>query len=101
MNRLGERKEAAGRDVIRTAKAERIRLTLLVPNLCSMTRLLEKAIAQLKTLPEKEQDALAQTLLHEMMWESYAPSTGSTKLSNLAAEALEEYRSGNAQSRMA
>ena len=59
-----------------------------------MTRLLEKAIAQLKTLPNKEQDELAQTLLDEMLWESYVPSRASAKLSNLAAEALEEYRAG-------
>jgi hypothetical protein len=64
-----------------------------------MTRLLEKAIAQLKTLPEKEQDELAQTLLDEMMWESFAPTTGSTQLSNLATEALEEYRAGKTRPR--
>ncbi len=59
-----------------------------------MTRLLEKAIAQMKDLSEKEQDALAQSLLDELKWEYPIPTEDSSKLANLAAEALEEYRTG-------
>jgi hypothetical protein len=59
-----------------------------------MTRLLEKAIAQLQSLPEKDQDVLAQSLLDELKWEYAQPSDNASKLSNLAAEALEEYRTG-------
>jgi len=56
-----------------------------------MTRLLEKAIAQLQTLPEKDQDELAKILLDEINWE-YPKPPDSTKLAALAAEAVAEYR---------
>jgi len=59
-----------------------------------MTKLLEKAINQLRTLPKMEQDALAQLLLDEVSWEMKDISEDGKQLSYLAAEALEEYRKG-------
>ncbi|MCF8259091.1 MAG: hypothetical protein K9J06_16165 [Flavobacteriales bacterium] len=55
---------------------------------------MEKAIAQLQALPEKDQDALAQSLLDELKWEYALSSDNTSKLSNLADEALEEYHAG-------
>jgi hypothetical protein len=62
-----------------------------------MTRLLEKAIDQLKSLPEQGQDDLARSILDEINWEYTIPAEGNAKLASLASEALEEYRSGKTQ----
>ncbi|WP_375513948.1 hypothetical protein [uncultured Nostoc sp.] len=65
-----------------------------------MTELLEKAIAQLKTLPVDEQDAIATMILKELedehRWdESFARSPD--MLAKLAAEAMAEHRAGKTQ----
>jgi hypothetical protein len=65
-----------------------------------MTELLERAIAQLKTLPTDKQDAIATLILEELeddqRWdESFARSPD--LLANLAAEAMAEYRAGKTQ----
>jgi hypothetical protein len=62
-----------------------------------MTKLLERAMAELSRLPEAEQDALAEWLLAEIdaerRWQTrFADSTD--RLAELAAEALAEHRSG-------
>jgi len=58
-----------------------------------MTRLLEKAVEQLKKLPSKEQDELAKLIIDEINWDySFDKSEG--KLSGLAKEALAEYKTG-------
>jgi hypothetical protein len=62
-----------------------------------MTKLLEQALAELKTLPEREQDAIAARILEEILderrWQkSFAESP--EVLKRLAAEALEEDRQG-------
>ncbi len=58
-----------------------------------MTRLLEKAVEQLKKLPSKEQDELAKLIIDEINWE-YSFDKSEDKLSNLASEALAEYKNG-------
>ncbi len=58
-----------------------------------MTRLLEKAVEQLKKLPNKEQDELAKLIIDEISWD-YSFEKSEEKLSNLAKEALAEYKSG-------
>ena len=58
-----------------------------------MTRLLEKAVDQLKKLPSKEQDELAKLIIDEINWE-YSFDKSEDKLSNLASEALAEYKNG-------
>jgi hypothetical protein len=65
-----------------------------------MTKLLEKAVAAVSDLPEKEQDAIAALILEELAdeerWaQSFAVSQ--RQLSTLAKEALEEYRSGRTE----
>lgn len=65
-----------------------------------MTTLLEKAISKASTLPEQQQDALAQILLNEMedeaRWDaSFARSQD--MLAGMAAEAMEEYSTGETQ----
>jgi parvulin-like peptidyl-prolyl isomerase len=65
-----------------------------------MTELLERAIAQLKTLPTDKQDAIATLILEELeddqRWdESFASCPD--LLANLAAEAMAEYRAGKTQ----
>jgi len=55
-----------------------------------MTRLLEKAVEQLKKLPNKEQDELAKLIMDEINWD-YSFNKSEEKLSNLAQEALSEY----------
>ena len=62
-----------------------------------MTKLLERAMAELSRLPEAEQDALAEWLLAELdaerRWQTrFADSTD--RLAELAAEALAEHRAG-------
>jgi hypothetical protein len=62
-----------------------------------MTKLLEQALAELKTLPEADQEAIAARILEEILderrWQkSFAESH--EVLKRLAAEALEEDRQG-------
>lgn len=62
-----------------------------------MTQLLEKAISEIKKLPNDEQDAIAAVLMAELeserRWERAFDSTAE-QLSRLADEALAEYRAG-------
>ncbi len=62
-----------------------------------MTKLLKEAFELASRLPEAEQDALGAILLEEMAdqkrWQQ-AFRRGEPKLAELAAEALEELRSG-------
>ena len=65
-----------------------------------MTELLEKAIAQLKTLPASEQDAIAAMILEELedeiRWDT-AFAGSQDALAKLGAEAMAEYRAGKTQ----
>lgn len=58
-----------------------------------MTYNLQSAINQLKILPEKVQDQIAQYILDEIAWQS-SFDQNPQKLSHLAAEALGEYKAG-------
>lgn len=62
-----------------------------------MTKLLEKALAEVSKLEKKEQDALAAWILEELAsehrWER-AFAESSNVLEELADEALAEYREG-------
>ena len=65
-----------------------------------MTDLLEKAIAQLKTLPTTKQDAIATLILEEItdeaQWEaSFAKSPD--VLAKLATAAMAEYHAGKTE----
>lgn len=65
-----------------------------------MTKLLEQAIAKLKTRPTNEQDSIATLILEEIeddnRWdESFARSPD--LLAKLAAEAMAEHRAGKTQ----
>jgi hypothetical protein len=65
-----------------------------------MTKLLEEAIAQLKTRPISEQDSIAALILEELnddnRWDkSFARSPD--LLAKLAAEAMAEHRAGKTQ----
>jgi hypothetical protein len=65
-----------------------------------MTKLLEQAIAKLKTRPASEQDSIAVLILEEIeddnRWdESFARSPD--LLAKLAAEAMAEHRAGKTQ----
>ena len=65
-----------------------------------MTELLEQAIAQLKTLPANDQDAIAAIILEELedevRWDSTFAKSQDV-LAELAAEAMAEYRAGKTQ----
>lgn len=65
-----------------------------------MSKLLDKAFEEASKLPESEQEALAQWLLAELeserRWED-ALAQSQARLSELAEEALAEYRRGKAQ----
>ena len=65
-----------------------------------MTELLERAIAQLKTLPADEQDVIASIILEEIedeiLWDK-AFGNSKDALAKLAAEAMAEYRAGKTQ----
>ena len=65
-----------------------------------MTELLEQAIAQLKTLPANDQDAIATIILEELedevRWDSTFAKSQDV-LAKLAAEAMAEYREGETQ----
>jgi len=62
-----------------------------------MTQLLEKAIAEMQALSEKEQDAFAALILEELAsehrWKQLFDESEDI-LSQLADEALEEHRAG-------
>jgi hypothetical protein len=65
-----------------------------------MTKLLEQAIAKLKTRPISEQDSIAALILEEIednnRWdESFARSPD--QLAKLAGEAMAEHRAGKTQ----
>ena len=65
-----------------------------------MTKLLEEAIAQLKTLPINKQDSIAALILEEIeddnRWdESFSRSPD--LLAKLASEAMAEHRAGKTQ----
>lgn len=65
-----------------------------------MTELFEKAIAKVKGLPAKEQDAIAAMILEELedeqQWnDTFAHSQDA--LAKLASVAMQEYRSGKTQ----
>jgi hypothetical protein len=65
-----------------------------------MTRLLEQAFVEANKLPEDEQDALAKFLLEELASERrwiHAFADSQDVLSQLADEALAEYRAGKTQ----
>ena len=65
--------------------------------MAAMTKLLEEAFDRASKLPEPEQDALAALLLAEMederRWRD-AFNRGEAKLTQLAEEALEDFRAG-------
>ena len=65
-----------------------------------MTELLNQAVARIKNLPDNEQDAIATIILEEledeMKWEQ-AFGNSQDLLSELAAEAMTEYRAGKTQ----
>ena len=62
-----------------------------------MTEMLEKAVAQVKQLPEEQQDAIAALILEEIedeaRWDAAFARSPDT-LARLAAEAEEEDRKG-------
>ena len=64
-----------------------------------MTQLLEKAVARVSALPDREQDALASVLLDELeserRWDQLFASSQDL-LGLMAREALAEYRAGEA-----
>jgi hypothetical protein len=65
-----------------------------------MTKLLEQAIARLKTLPASEQDAIAAMILEELEDEIRWDETfkrSKDALASLAALAMAEYRAGKTQ----
>ncbi|KAM3101538.1 hypothetical protein ACKFKF_07290 [Phormidesmis sp. 146-12] len=65
-----------------------------------MTELLERAIARLKALPTREQDAIASMILEELeddlRWDE-AFSRSPDTLAELAATAMDEYHAGKTQ----
>ena len=62
-----------------------------------MTQLLEKAISEIKKLSNEEQDVIAAVVMAELaserQWER-AFDSSAEQLSNLANEALDDYRAG-------
>lgn len=65
-----------------------------------MTQLLETALAQLKILPNEQQDAIAALILAEIEGEArwnVAFAQSQDVLADLAAEAMAEYRAGQTQ----
>lgn len=65
-----------------------------------MTKLLERAVAEVKKLPENEQDAIAMLILEELedeaRWDK-AFARSQDALAKLAAEAMAEDRAGETQ----
>lgn len=65
-----------------------------------MTELLERAIAKLKTLPAREQDAIAAMILEELEDEiklDAAFARSHNALAKLAADAMADYKAGKTQ----
>jgi hypothetical protein len=67
-----------------------------------MTALLEKAVQRARELPAEQQDALALILLEEMedeaRWdETFSRPESQDMLSDMAAEAMREYRAGKTE----
>ena len=65
-----------------------------------MTELLERAIAQLKSLPADEQNAIASIIMEELEDEARWDTTfakSQDALAKLAAEAMAEYHAGTTQ----
>jgi hypothetical protein len=66
----------------------------------AMTELLERAIARLKNLPAREQDAVASMILEELeddlSWDK-AFADSPDVLAKLAASAMTEYNAGKTQ----
>ncbi len=64
-----------------------------------MTALLERAIAQLKTLPDEEQDAIATRLLAEMedeqIWKAQFESTTDAQWDQMAKMVRQEITAGD------
>jgi len=58
-----------------------------------MTTKLQEALSQLDKLPSKLQDEMAEMILDELNWQRTFDQS-QNKLSNLAQEALTEYKSG-------
>jgi hypothetical protein len=65
-----------------------------------MTKLLERAVERVKSLPEREQDVIA-TLIFEELEEEASWDQGFARsedtLSKLAADAMREHRAGKTQ----
>ncbi|USR89292.1 hypothetical protein NEA10_10335 [Phormidium yuhuli AB48] len=65
-----------------------------------MTELLERVMARLQTLPEREQNAIASIILEEIedekRWDD-SFSRSPDVLAKLAASAMAEYRNGETQ----
>jgi hypothetical protein len=65
-----------------------------------MTQLLKDAFAEAEKLPREEQDAFARWLLEELASEKHWSdlfAASQSKLAELAAEAIEENRSGRTE----
>jgi hypothetical protein len=58
-----------------------------------MTLQLEKVIGDLNKLSSKEQNAIAELIQEELLWD-VALQNSSKKLTNLAEEALKEHKAG-------
>ncbi len=62
-----------------------------------MTALLEKAVHEISSLPNEQQDALASLILEEMeseaKWDKLF-SESQSQLSKLASRAIEDYKTG-------
>ena len=58
-----------------------------------MTLQLEKVIGELNKLSSTEQDAIAELIRGELLWD-ISLQNSTDKLKNLAEEALEEYKAG-------
>lgn len=62
-----------------------------------MTTKLQEALSQLDKLPSQVQDEMADMILDEITWQRTFDQS-QNKLSNLAQEALSEYKSGKTKS---
>ena len=58
-----------------------------------MTKNLEKAFEHLESLPNKDQNAIAELIMQELKWKK-SFSENQHELANLAQEALVEYKKG-------
>mgnify|MGYP006871773673 CR=1 FL=1 len=67
------------------------------PEVPTMTKLLEEAFSAIARLPEQDQDAIAALIMEELVSEerwSEAFTKSQDQLSQLADEAVEEFRKG-------